>query len=479
MTQVWPPQNEDQRDVFVLGAGFSKAISELMPLTDELGNKCRELLIGDGIEQTRMPKFRDGSFETWLSKLAEEQPYLDVASNLDNQALFQRFSTKIGEILSQVGRKVLDSPMPTWLANFVLLAHLRRWTLLSFNYDVLIECTVASDVLYDWRALPAQRPGSPVSWSLIIDDVPPIPSGYARLAPSPAKTLSLLKLHGSLNWFWSPGDATGASFCHLSMLGKFGSPRDPLEIQQERSTSAAGKVPFIVPPSAVKSSYYLNPITRHVWQTAWARLKKANRVVVGGYSFPLTDLSFGALFCDAFHSESTSLQIVDPDAVGVLGRLRTSLQLPDLKVDQSVKSFKDFVYCEIFREAKGAATHLRTYESGNEKLAVAWGGHAAAAVTGVSRDSAGRLCLTISDTYTLESVMNCAGIPPSPEPQRAAEMTALLKVGDVIEIRVANDRREFVVGVAADARDVGEQAEPWIILIASGTAPDVESDKYD
>ena len=31
-------------DAFILGAGFSRAISEAMPLTDELGNLCLQVL---------------------------------------------------------------------------------------------------------------------------------------------------------------------------------------------------------------------------------------------------------------------------------------------------------------------------------------------------------------------------------------------------------------------------------------------------
>src|SRR5690349_11433785 len=81
------------RDVLILGAGFSRAISDRMPLVDELGNLC--LRISSLANDSRVPVggFTGGRFETWLSQLADEQPYLTAQENLENQALFLRFSS--------------------------------------------------------------------------------------------------------------------------------------------------------------------------------------------------------------------------------------------------------------------------------------------------------------------------------------------------------------------------------------------------
>ena len=62
--------------VLLLGAGFSRALSAHMPLTDELGEAVvRRLHLSS---DARLPPdgFRGGVFETWLSHLADEQPFL-------------------------------------------------------------------------------------------------------------------------------------------------------------------------------------------------------------------------------------------------------------------------------------------------------------------------------------------------------------------------------------------------------------------
>jgi hypothetical protein len=60
-----------------------------------------------------------------------------------------------------------------------------------------------------------------------------------------------------------------------------------------------GRVPFVVPPSAVKSPYYRNPITREIWLQAAESLRQADRVFVVGYSLPPTDLTFAGMLTDA------------------------------------------------------------------------------------------------------------------------------------------------------------------------------------
>src|SRR6266568_3205067 len=69
--------------VLILGAGFSRAISDAAPLTDELGN-----LVVSRMSDDRLPAhprgFEGGSFEVWLSRLGEDQPDLSVEANLLN-----------------------------------------------------------------------------------------------------------------------------------------------------------------------------------------------------------------------------------------------------------------------------------------------------------------------------------------------------------------------------------------------------------
>jgi hypothetical protein len=97
--RVLPVVSKPATDVVILGAGFSKALAEAMPLTDELGEDVLEKVVqGSAL---RLPeRFSGGQFEAWLSRIAEDQPDLSVADNLANRALFQRCSEALASVLN-------------------------------------------------------------------------------------------------------------------------------------------------------------------------------------------------------------------------------------------------------------------------------------------------------------------------------------------------------------------------------------------
>src|SRR5215211_8659648 len=109
------------RIVFILGAGFSRAISEAMPLTDELGNLVRERI---NEVMVRSPGgFRGGYFEAWLSRLAEPQPDLADHVNASNYGLFLRITEEVHAIIQQRELQVLEDRPPWWLQRLVGLFH--------------------------------------------------------------------------------------------------------------------------------------------------------------------------------------------------------------------------------------------------------------------------------------------------------------------------------------------------------------------
>lgn len=168
-------------DVFILGAGFSRAVSSRMPLTDELGNAC--LALNDLAGAPGVPAaFTGGRFETWLSSIAEPQPYEPEPSNLANQVLFVKFSDAIGQVLGSLVDSVLSVSPPRWLAKFVTATHVRQATVITFNYDTLVECAV------DYRDIYLPTLAEPVAWTEVTGDVPGWPAGTMRLrgCPSPA-----------------------------------------------------------------------------------------------------------------------------------------------------------------------------------------------------------------------------------------------------------------------------------------------------
>jgi hypothetical protein len=89
-------RSSPSRRTVIAGAGFSIGVNpELMPTTDQLGNMAAARAgLGDSV-----PTFAGGQFETWLSRLAEDQPDLAPARNAQNRERFLRLAAGIHEVM--------------------------------------------------------------------------------------------------------------------------------------------------------------------------------------------------------------------------------------------------------------------------------------------------------------------------------------------------------------------------------------------
>src|SRR5665213_576423 len=141
--------NNGTKDVLVLGAGFSKAISSIFPTTDELGTRAAEKSSRPHIFMNADREFKHGNFEGWLSRIAEPQPHLSEKENSANYALFVEMKELIVEILSACEWSACTSAAPDWLFELLAILHFRQASVITFNYDNLVEIGVASIPL--WR----------------------------------------------------------------------------------------------------------------------------------------------------------------------------------------------------------------------------------------------------------------------------------------------------------------------------------------
>lgn len=181
----------EDRDVFIIGAGFSRAVSELMPLTDELGNACLSL-VPDWSRRGIEGEFQGGRFETFLSELASDQPYLSDTENLYNKARFASFSEAIASIIGKAQEQVLRVPAPAWLASFMTTAHHCGSTLMTFNYDCLLECVAVHPSALLTPASERLDSYDEIDWNgVLTGDIPPWPPGPARFGGTPLDTLRI------------------------------------------------------------------------------------------------------------------------------------------------------------------------------------------------------------------------------------------------------------------------------------------------
>lgn len=125
------------------------------------------------------------------------------------------------------------------------------------------------------------------------------------LSGEEAQTLSLFKLHGSVNWFYSGGaDYSGEPIYYQS-----------LDENRDREIALALRnrcdlVPLIIPPVLDKNAFYSNNSLRTQWTSAKNIIAEADTVYVVGYSLPETDLSMGLLLREAFGRKGEKSKIV-------------------------------------------------------------------------------------------------------------------------------------------------------------------------
>ena len=160
-------------------------------------------------------------------------------------------------------------------------------TIISFNYDCLIDHALRSSEQSVWSAKygygfkNASRvdDSSAKTWSNKI-----IPSGQNQ-------TIRLLKLHGSLNWRELPSGNT-----------------DPIKFRQKIYKQNGQKTFQIIPPEFVKA--VSNEPFQAIWSRAAGAIRNAETLIFIGFSFPLTDQLVEALFRISLVENSSLSKII-------------------------------------------------------------------------------------------------------------------------------------------------------------------------
>jgi hypothetical protein len=306
----------DRKTVFVLGAGFTRALVPKAPLLfDDYGIPTLRDRFASFSHATRIldDALANGSngridLERLLTRLSG-MPYDATEGRLELALLESVLRTSLIQRLKDaqtagVDRKNLDA--------FARLVLTKEASIVIFNYDDVLD-----QALWEVRRVSTTtfnpqpywhpdggygffcRPSSAVvSDSLVYMDQP--------------RTL-LLKLHGSINWHWrlSEGTLRGpAGLVHYENW--YQSRAHHAELAVDRIESHLEPAPFIVPPVLVKSELTAHPVLRIVWELAHRALADATSVVFIGYSLPATDLASRILFGETLANRvGLNLLIVD------------------------------------------------------------------------------------------------------------------------------------------------------------------------
>jgi hypothetical protein len=294
-------------EVFLLGAGFARAISQTMPLLQDMAARIIEALGNPTPIPAEVKTMMMDNFAHALSYLEQAKPWVTEADNLRHRALFLDISNAIARDLEETvarAARSLGANAPRWLQELIRYWHTYHCTVATLNYDTLIE-TVAQHV-----ALPRkERILAADIYPLVLTDAGVRTGGPTR--ERQIESFRLLKLHGSTNWYYSGRtSAHGEPIYFVPPLAGGKISERERQLYQQRLRAVADKYPFLVPPIYDKSPLLTHETIRALWFRAGAALRRASRIVCMGYSLPESDLTM-MHFLRATCSPNACIEVVN------------------------------------------------------------------------------------------------------------------------------------------------------------------------
>ena len=189
-------------------------------------------------------------------------------------------------------------------------------SIITTNYDVMIEFILSK---LGWHCY------LPGKWNAVVVDKKYHMAG--QMCSDNKSHPLLCKLHGSLNWYSEPDDATKFQV-ENAILGSYTKElRHPKEIYLPKVSFNNYKpirTPLIVPPTLFKMQ--TSPIFRVIWNEAGKALEEAEKLVFIGFSFPKSDIYIRYfLAANLFENvDLRTIEIIDPNADKICGRLKDS-----------------------------------------------------------------------------------------------------------------------------------------------------------
>ncbi|MET7394264.1 hypothetical protein ABZS66_12295 [Dactylosporangium sp. NPDC005572] len=287
-------------DVFIIGAGFSKAISHHMPVTGDLGdNEAVRRFLQDHDEYRRLKINGVPDLEAILTLMAEDQPWLTASENRHKDGDFIDFVHTVNTTVRDMQVDAIEESRPRldeWLLPLARRWSLDRSTIVTFNYDTMIEKAVTAAHEDHYRSTWVDGSGvlreSDLAWAHSAIYAAPIPRmDGAWLGPElshPTDLPELIKLHGSLNWYYSGTHSVDGPIRDIGVKPFWQSSLKDRK-KAEMKGDAAGKSALIIPPTYGKKQFLVNDTIRGLWEMTGEKLKTADRIFLIGYSIPPGD----------------------------------------------------------------------------------------------------------------------------------------------------------------------------------------------
>lgn len=288
-------------DVFILGSGFSKDVGG-MPLLKDLSEgvlNCIGSISSANQNQTEsvkqhledLPALIQNNIEHTLTLLRATNPWRETAFSEFRRSLFRTLSNIIVEIIRREEAKTNQVKIEVENALHKLIAHWnqKNATIITFNYDTIIERKALS-------LLKNERGNRIVVNDLYVGPFTNIlQRTVGTLSGTLEKHFDLIKLHGSINWYYSGNeDFSGEPIYFDPLFGEY-SPESDVHVQKNKTDLQ----PLIIPPLLDKDPYMNHSLLRLQWLKAYEAIIKAENIYIIGYSLPETDLTARFMLLEA------------------------------------------------------------------------------------------------------------------------------------------------------------------------------------
>ena len=194
-------------DVFILGAGFSKAINDAMPTMNELSEEVIAKLASSPFPIQDTLGAMGKHVELWMTYLSQEQPWLNEEHHYRNLALASDIRRHICEVITARTKTSIASAIPVWLTSLIKQWHSQRAFVITLNSQRAFVITLNYDTLVERAAHKVPINGKE---GILPESIYPpyfanirARSGEAVWGELKTDSFSYFKLHGSTNLHYS------------------------------------------------------------------------------------------------------------------------------------------------------------------------------------------------------------------------------------------------------------------------------------
>ncbi len=226
-----------------------------------------------------------------------------------------------------------------------LLRHLwvrdrgRVFTFITFNHDLVIEKAIQNTVeLKKYTAVPWNVR---VAYKLDFKAWHTLRGTSRPLSTQGSESITILKMHGSLNWIYRVRSGLDPKNSLRSPRGQLTCLNDAhitLGLRQYSGKKWTELIPLVVPPIYEKASLYQRTL-EPIWSAAFQSLVGADEIFIFGYSLPDADVSARSLLRRAIHENPELPNVIVIDTEPSVGaKVASILGLDSLEYYSSVSA---------------------------------------------------------------------------------------------------------------------------------------------